>query len=303
MAIALTAVILSIFTATVSTTVFLRRSNYSVQASNFVREALDALRSLPFSELVTQKDGSFLGLAITRGGWMTQAVSVAPSAPNALALNTAASAKMTETGLAVVPGSYHDDFDFSAKIQVQKGSPIGWGAGIAFRYRDAANHYRFRFTSGGVALDKIHHGTKTTVWSQNTAYSTGTWYTLRVVASGTSISLYKNGTLLTTQTETAFAKGDLAIMGISNALLYADDVSLTERSITTAWNFDADAVGSMPLAWQRFNYADLPWGDGTLTISPYLAQTSVVQATATVTWIENGITKSSSGTTLISRWQ
>lgn len=301
-AIGLTAVILAIFTAVASTSIFLRRSGYSIQASNFVREELDALRVLPFTELINRTNGNFLGLSLTRGPWQVKQVAGTPSSPNALTLSTAISpALVTETGLAVIPGNYHKDVDFTAKFLVQTASPSGWGTGIAFHYRDAENHYRFRFASGGIALDKVYHGTTTTLWSQSATYSTNTWYTLRLVTSGTSISMYKNGTLLTTTTDSTFSTGDIALQTLSNAIIYIDDVSIAENSVTTSWSFDSDAVGSMPTIWQRFIYEDLPSGGGTLTIANYLSQTTLKQITATVTWSDAGFSKSMTGSTLISQ--
>lgn len=299
MAIGLTAVILSIFAATTSTSVFLRKAGYSIQASNFVREELDALRTLPFSELATRTNGNFLGLSLTRGAWQAKVTTAPPSGTKVLALDTAVAAKVSETGLAVIPGNYRDDFDVTAKFLVQTTSPSGWGTGIAFRYRDAENHYRFRFTSGGIALDEVYHGTTSTIWSQSATYSTNTWYTLRVAATGTSIQLYRNGTLLTTQTDTTYVTGDLALIALSNALVHVDDVSVTEYAATTSWNFDAETTGKTPVAWQRFAYADLPSGAGTLTISDYLSQTTIKQVTVTVTWTDTGFAKSMTGTTLI----
>jgi hypothetical protein len=302
MAVALTAVILSIFSASVSTMVFLRRSNAAIQASNLVREELDALRSLPFAELLARTNGHFLNLPIQRGDWETQAVAGAPSGANALALDTAETAVISETGL-LIPGNYRSDFDLTAKVLAQTDSPTGWGAGVAFRYRDAENHYRFRFASGGIALDRVLQGTATTLWSQSAVYSKDTWYTLRVVATGQSFELYRNGTLLTTHVDPTFTKGDLALISLSGAHIHADDVSVTEDAVTTAWDFDADAVDVIPSEWERFSYASLPSGDGTLTIAPHLAQTTISQATVTVTWEDSGHDKSMSGTTLISRWQ
>ncbi|MEY4723815.1 MAG: hypothetical protein RLZZ324_1328 [Candidatus Parcubacteria bacterium] len=301
-AIGLTAVVLSVFTATTATSVFLRKSGYSIQASNFVREEIDALRVLPYTELIDRTNGSFLGLSLTRGTWQAKVVSGTPSGTQALALITPATTSLvSETGLAVVPSNYHADFDFTAKFNVLASSPAGWGTGIAFHYRDAENHYRFRFSSGGVALDKVYHGTATTLWTQSATYNTGTWYTLRIVTSGTSISLYKNGTLLTTQTDSTFTTGDIALQTLSNALVYVDDVSLTELSATTTWNFDADTAGAMPTSWQRFVYEDLPSGAGTVTIAGYNGQTDIKKVDVTVTWNDTGFTKTMTGSTLIAK--
>lgn len=300
-AIALLAIILSLFTATTSTTVFMRRAGDAVQASLFVREELEALRALTFPELLNRTNGRLLGLTFQRGDWEVQAVTAPPSGTKALVLDAAVTALVNETGLAVLPGDYRGDFDMTAKIRVQAASPSGWGAGIAFRYVDAENHYRFRFSAGGIALDEVRQGTATTLWSQSTAHSTNVWYTLRVVATDDSFALYRNGSLLSTQIDGTITKGDLAIQALSGALLHADDVSVTESAVTTDWDFDADAEETLPADWRRLSYSDLPNGAATLTIADYLSQTTVKQVTVTVTWTDSGDTRTSTGTTLISQ--
>ena len=300
-AVAMTAVILAIFTSTTSSIVFLRKAGYTVQAADFVREELDSLRTLPYAELINRTNGDFLALSLTRGPWQVKTVTSPPSGTKALAMETAQYALNHETAMLVWPGNYHKDIDYSAKIDVLSTSPNGWSAGITFHYRDPDNNYRFRYTSGGLALDRVYHGTATTVWSQSLTYSTNTWYTLRVVTTGTSIALYKNGSLLTTVTEGTFSTGDVGVVTLDGALVYVDDVSLTESAATTTYNFDSDAVGSLPTAWQRFNYFDLPSSQASLTIADYLGDTKIKQVTATISYQELGVTKTVSGTTLIAK--
>ncbi len=88
-------------------------------------------------------------------------------------------------------------------------------------------------------------------------------------------------------------------MSINGALPAVDDVTLVESGVTTAYNFDSDTVGAMPVDWQRFVYMDLPSGSGTLTIANYNSLTGLRQCTATVSWSENGYTSTMTGTTLI----
>lgn len=304
--IGLAAILLSVFTAVLTTTVFLRRAQYSVQASNFIEEELDALRALPYSELLIRTNGNFLGVSTTRGPWKvkTDASASPPSGSNVYAMETAQPAIVSETGLAVLPGNQRKDANFIAKVRVRSSSPAGWGAGIAFRYIDAENHYRFRFTSGGIALDKVRQGVVTTVWSQSVAHSTSTWYTLEADVTGNQIVLKKNGSTLTTYTDSGqsyLTKGNLALLTTGGANVYVDDVSVTEGATTTSWNFDADAAGSVPSDWQRYAVVDLPNGAGTLTIANYLGDASIKQATVNVSWIDAGITRSASGTTLITK--
>ncbi len=304
--IGLAAILLAVFTAVLTSTVFLKRAQYSVLASDYIQEELDSLRALPYAELLTRTNGNLLGLSMTRGPWQvkTDASASPPSGTKVYAMETAQTAIDQETGLAVLPGNYRKDANFVAKIRVRSTSPAGWGAGIAFRYVDAENYYRFRFTSGGIALDKVRQGTITMVWSQSATYSTDTWYTLEADVVGTVITLKKNGSTLTTYTDsgqTYLTKGDLALITLNGAKIYADDVEVTENAATTTWNFDGDADGSVPADWQRLSAVDLPSGAITLTVANYLGDASIKQATVNVSWMDTGTVHSASGTTLITK--
>lgn len=301
-AIGLASILLAVFTSVLSATMLMRRAQYNVLAANFIQEELDSLRTLPFSDLLVRTNGNFLGLSRTRGPWRVRAVTSPPSGGNAFVMDTAQPAIVEETGLAVLPGNYREDVaSFTAKVRVQAASPAGWGAGIAFRYRDAENHYRFRLTSGGAALDKVMQGVRSTLWSNTTTNSTDTWYTLEVAVAGNSITVRRNGTTLATVTDNSFTKGDLALLTLNSARAEFDDVAVTEASSTTTWNFDTEIVETVPVEWQRMSFSDMPSGTGTLTIANYLGDVNIKQATVTVTWADAGTTRTASGTTLIAK--
>ena len=266
-----------------------------------MQEELDTLRTLPYAELLTRTNGNVLGISNDRGPWKTKTVTTPPSGTKVYAMETAQTAIIEETGIAVLPGNYRGDFTLSVKVNALATSPAGWGAGVAFRYRDTENHYRFRFASGGIALDKIQQGIKTTLWSQSATYNTGTWYTLDIIATGSSLVLKKNGTTLTTITDTTFTMGDLALLTLNGAKTYFDDVAVTENSVTTTWNFDTQADGTIPSDWQRLSALDLPSGSETLTIANYLSDSNITKATVTISWKDAGSTRSITGSTLIAK--
>jgi len=302
----LVAVMLAVYSMTLTSTVFLRRSQYNTLAANYIQEELDTLRTLPFAELLTRTNGNFLGVAFQRGAWAVQNVS-GDGQNKRLVMSAAATAIGDGTGVAILPGNYRTDFTLQAKVKADVASPSGWGAGLVFRYRDPENYYRFRYAAGGNALDKVYHGTVTTLWSNSDTCTTTnpsgtcwTWQTLEVAAAGTSITVKRAGTTLTTLTDTTFTTGDLGIQSKSGALISADDVSVTEGS-TTTWNFESDTAGAFPTAWQRLSCFDLPGGNCTLTVADYLGVSTMKQVTVTVSWKDGGSTRSSSGTTVISQ--
>jgi prepilin-type N-terminal cleavage/methylation domain-containing protein len=291
------AVLLTAYSSTLTGAFFLRRSQNNAQAANFLQEEIDTLRTLPYAELLTRTDGNLLGIALQRGDWR-----VLDDGGRRLALKTAAPAKATETGLVVIPGNYRDNFTLTAKVKIPAAAPDGGSAGLAFRYRDAENYYRFRFNYNaptGLALDKVYHGTVTTVWSLAATFSKDTWYTLQVTAARNALTVTQ-GSNTTTYTDTTnpLIIGNLALISLGGAIPLYDDVAVTESS-TTTWNFDSDTLGRLPNPWQRLSYVDLPGGTGTLTISNYLSEANMKRATVTITWKDANKTRRATGTTVL----
>lgn len=300
-AISLTAVVIGIYTAVLASTFFLRRTQYDLQAQSLVQEELETLGALPFDELLTRSNGNLLGVSIQRGLWTVNASASAVSLPNILELGTAQSAVTGETGIAITPGDYRDAVTFKASLKALPASPANWGAGIALRYRDAENYYRFRFTSGGLAFDKVVHGTATTLWSQGGTYAKDTWYALEVVASANSFTLKKNGITLATVTDGTFLTGDLAVFSMNGALVQADSASAVDADGTATWDFDSDTVGAIPEAWRRLSALDLPSGGATLTVAQYAGSADAKTATVTVTWKDGNANRTVNGSTLYVR--
>lgn len=293
--IGLATMLFATYFAILSGVIFLRRTHYEVQAAALLQEELESLRSVPYSTLTLRTNGNFLGIPVQRGAWTVQAI----GGHTAMRLGTAQTAVIEETGLMVVPGDYKEDFTFTAEVRIDSTSAAGWGAGLVFGYRDAENHYRLRYTSGGIALDRVLNGTKTTLWSQNVAHSTNTWYTLQVVAASNSFTLARNGVTLTTVGDGSITSGDLGIIALNGAQTAFDAVSVTEDAATTSWDFNADVAGSVPTDWVRRSYKDLPTGTGTLTLSNHLGDADLKSATARITWRDGLFTRSRTASTLI----
>ncbi|MFH1046980.1 MAG: hypothetical protein V1738_01655 [Patescibacteria group bacterium] len=294
--IGLTVIILSVYTAMLTSVYYISRTQFGIQATGFVQEGLDVLRTLEHDDLLNRTDGNLLGLAFTRGEW-----SVTGGNDNVLELQAPTNESWhSETGLAILPGNYRDDFTFTADVLVASGSPIGWGTGLAFRYRDEENHYRFRFGSGGIALDEVYRGTITTLWTQSATYNKNVWYEIEVVTNGDQITLRRNGVNLTTVTNTRFTTGDLALIALSNALVSFDDVAVSGDG-ADSWSFEDYPDNEYPDEWRRFNAFDLPGGDIKLTIENYLGQADMKKATVTASWRETGATKEISGSSIITR--
>jgi prepilin-type N-terminal cleavage/methylation domain-containing protein len=291
--IGLAAIILSIYTAMLTGAHYLTRQKYSIQAAGFVQEGLDVLRTIEFSELLNRTEGGLLGMAFTRGDW-----EITGGADKVLELTSDAADWIGETGLALLPGSYREDFVYSAKVNIDGSSPSGWGGGIAFRYRDAENHYRFRYMAGGIALDLVHQGTVSTLWSQSGTYIRDAWYELEVTASGPDFTLKRNGITLANVNDETLTIGDLALLASGDALVKFNDVTVTGDE-PGSWNFDGETSGEYPVDWHRLSPFDLPGGTASLTISDYLGLPDMKQASLYITWVESGGVKNINGTSII----
>ncbi len=306
-AIALTSVILAAFTSGVATLSLMGRSSSGIQAALLIQEEIDALHSLPYTELLDRTDGNPLGIAVQRGGWSTQEDVTAPSGTHVLKLTEPAAALVGETGLVLLPGNQRDDLTVSAKIKIDAASVAGWQAGLVFRYRDAENYYRLRLTSGGLAVDEIIHGTATTVGSYSQTVLKDTWYTIQVTVVGDSIVVARNGTNVISATGNALAIGESGFFTGGSALVAIDDVTVTNAEAVSE-NFDAVDVGELPTTWKRFSYVDLPSGGATLTISDYLGSNlssnthdDTKEVLVEISWNDGRGVKTATGQTLIKK--
>ncbi|MBN1585084.1 hypothetical protein JW899_01820 [Candidatus Uhrbacteria bacterium] len=299
MTVGLAAVLLTVFSVMFSGTVLLRRSQNAVQAANVIQEEMESLRLLPTPELTDRTEGNFLNVLVNRGEWRVTD-GTADGQGLRIALPAAAqTAIVGETGLIALPANWQEDFAISAMIRVRDGSPVGWGGGLAFRYRDAENHYRFRFTAGGLAFDTVRNGIVTTVWSQGISLDTDAWYRLEIAAAGNEFALKRDGMSLATVIDSEFTVGETALISLNGAQVEADDITLTVGETAEEWNFEDDDPDAYPEEWRRLGWSDLPSGTGTLTIGDYLDEPTLRAVGITVTWREKGETKSLHGATVI----
>ena len=296
--IGLAAVLLTVYSIMLSGTMFLRRSQHNAQAASLVQEQLDSLRLLPFPELLNRGDDNFLNIAVNRGDWRVLTKS-GDGQGKRLTLPTAQTPINHETALMLLPANWQKNFTFSTKIRALNASPTGWGLGLVFHYRDTENHYRFRYTSGGLSLDIVQQGVVTTLWSQNLTMEKDTWHTLEVIANESDFTLKKNGSILTTVNDLTFYKGELGLASFDGALTEFDDISLTVGAATSSWDFEVNDEEKYPEDWRRFGWPDLPSGTGTLTIDYYLEESSMKQTTVNISWDEGGRTRTATGTTVI----
>ena len=79
---------------------------------------------------------------------------------------------------------------------------------VLARVQNATNYYYATLRSSGkIELKKLVNGSSTTIASKSFTISSGTWYTVRLEVIGNALSLYVNGTLQLSGTDSQFASG------------------------------------------------------------------------------------------------
>ncbi len=263
---------------------YAQKVQFRNMASALADEELAALKTMSSSSVAQQANGPLLGVLFAQGAWQTVADGTAPSQPNALETTPA-----TTTGVTSVlplPNGAYGDFTLQSSFKALTGAPPGWQIGFLFRAADLQNNYQLYLTANSLALMKDVNGALTTIYSDSRSVAVNSWQTLQVVTSGSSISVYLNGLLVTSQTDTTFTSGKAALAVWQGASAHFDNV--TVGGVTEG--FDATALGQIPDAWLTFGLSNLPMGTGTLTVTQPYGDTKVKNYATTIFWSDrNGI--------------
>jgi len=122
----------------------------------------------------------------------------------------------------------------SADVQVQADVKVAsWAtstnrtAGLMARYRDTSNYYIFIYEDGQLKIRKKVAGTTTTVASKAFTLTTGTWYTLKGVVSGSTLTMWVNGTQQLTGTPTGLSTGKSGLISFNGDVHY-DNVTASD---------------------------------------------------------------------------
>lgn len=116
-------------------------------------------------------------------------------------------------------GYEYGDLTVEVDARVVKGS--GGNYGLLFRVEDDDNFYRFVIgTDGRYRVMKLVNRSWSSIksWTSSSAIKTGAdTNRLKVVAQGTSITVYANGQELTTVTDSALARGEVALVAAAGS--------------------------------------------------------------------------------------
>lgn len=279
-AISLVSVLIITFGVSLMAAVYAQRVKLRNMASVLADQQLSALQVYDTSQLTNQTNGGLVGVLFTQGDFETVEDLTAPSPSRALGAATSTASGLTS--VLPFPKNAYADATVTVKFKVNPGSPAGWKAGVLFRAKDLRNHYRAYLTSSSLVLQKVVGDAATTLYSDARSISQGSWQTLAVTATGSSISVYLNGTLVTTKVDATYSVGEAALAVWEGASVNFDDVSIGGES----WNFDGVTLGDLHDDWLRFGLGDLPSGTGTLTISSPYSDASYRRYSVTISWMD-----------------
>jgi pectate lyase len=138
----------------------------------------------------------------------------------------------TSADARALAGSSWGDQSVQARVK-----PISFNGSDRFvavlaRVQSSTSYYYLALRSSGtLELKKLSSGSSTTLASKSFSVSTGSWYTLRLEARGSTLTGYVNGAQQLSATDTAFASGKIGL-----ATFYAsasfDDVLVTMPGTT-----------------------------------------------------------------------
>lgn len=248
-------------------------------ATRIAEAEMEKIRSLSFDSLTPRTNADFVNLTFNMSDWRLANDTSAPSSPKVISLLSVASSAVADvTGLIQPPVNELTDFTFETKISINPISPIGWQAGLLFRGQDNFNYYRFIFSSSALKFEEVASSTVSTLFSRARTSVTDIYYPVKVVASSASFDIYFNDELIQTVTDDTFSSGALGIIGLNNAKIKFDDVTVA----SSTWNFDLDT--QFPSDWKRFGIYNLTEGRGYLTIENYNGNENLKKITARVEW-------------------
>ncbi|MEK7546510.1 MAG: hypothetical protein AAB554_05615 [Patescibacteria group bacterium] len=142
------------------------------------------------------------------------------------------------TNVALLRTYAPSDADLEAYVRVDSGASGAWEAGLAFGYRDGANHYRLTLGEASLELAKVADGQKTVLAMKATAGSLGAWRRLRVVTSGHALTAYLDGILAFSVDDADFSPARLGLIGLGAVRFRSDDVQLVSSGGSASLGFE-----------------------------------------------------------------
>ena len=130
----------------------------------------------------------------------------------------------TGTGLSYAGTSTWDNYTVESRIKIYNAGATAL-TGILARYSDSSNYYMFRIHEGSDKVQLFKNVAGNWAMLQETAMTIdpNTWYTLKLVLNGTSLTGYVDDVQKVSVTDATFTTGCIGIRGIDTAFA-ADDI-------------------------------------------------------------------------------
>ncbi|MFC7246309.1 family 16 glycoside hydrolase [Catellatospora aurea] len=158
-------------------------------------------------------DGNASGWSTSGGSWSVSGQAYRQSSTGADAKAQAGSTSWT-------------DYTVQARVQPTAFGNSTRAAGVVARAQNMTSFYALVLTGGGTAqLRRVSGGGVTTLASAPVSVATGTWYTLALRVSGSSLSGTVDGVTLVSAADGTFAAGRIGLTA-SYASAYFDDVTV-----------------------------------------------------------------------------
>lgn len=117
--------------------------------------------------------------------------------------------------------------DYRVRITLNSGDDDNLG--VLFRYRDAANHYRFRWARQTPIrlLERVENGQVTVLAQDQVSYLTSRWYSVAVEARGPDLAVWVDGEVVLTASDQVHPTGGVALYCDGNVNSYFEDFRVT----------------------------------------------------------------------------
>jgi peptidase M23-like protein/concanavalin A-like lectin/glucanase superfamily protein len=134
-------------------------------------------------------------------------------------------ATLTDNARAQTNSSAWTNQRVSARVKPTQFNGSDRFVAVLARVQNATNYYYATLRSSGkIELKKLVNGTSTTFASKTFTVSPNTWYTVRLEVIGNALSLYVNGTLQLSGTDSQFASGRAGLATFFASAVFDDVV-------------------------------------------------------------------------------
>lgn len=130
-------------------------------------------------------------------------------------------------------------------------------SGLAFRYQDAKNHYRFVFTDTQRSLERLVQGTRTVLWSAPTSLAVGRSNEIAISAIGSALRVFQDSVMACEISDAALASGSAAVCAVPGTSFMVSQLVVYPPELAyTGWIVDEGFDAIDPARWSFVDAGD-----------------------------------------------